>query len=66
MAETQMTKQQGCLNGGIGSGRVQKHPIYFATLQIIMKSFRHMENSGSPHTSWTSELQSFAPRPSEI
>ena len=49
MVETQMTKQQGCLNGGIGSGRVHKLLIYFATLQIIMKSFRHVENS-SPLT----------------
>ena len=43
------TKQQGCLNGGIGSGRVQKLLIYFATLWIITKSFGHMENSSSPH-----------------
>ena len=44
-----MTKQQGCLNGEIGSDRVQKLPIYFATLWIIMKLFGHVENSSSPH-----------------
>ena len=44
-----MTKQQGCLKGEIGSGRVQKLLIYFTTLWIIMKSFGHVENSSSPH-----------------
>ena len=59
MAKTWMTKQQGCLNGGIGSGRVQKLPITFTTLQHIMNSFGHMENSSSPHSwaAWTAAAE---------